>query len=391
MRSKIYKLFSNDAIGGILIIFGTVLAMIFANTQSLTPYYEMFRTVPVAVSVGSFAIAKPLLLWINDGLMAVFFLAVGLELKREFIEGHLAERKNTIMPLMGAFGGMIVPAAIYWFFNHQDKAAMSGWAIPMATDIAFALGILMLFGKRVPVALKVLLVSMAIFDDLGAIAVIAIFYTSKLSVAAMLFAFFIIIVLFLLNRIRVSSLAVYIILGIFLWIAVLKSGIHATLAGILLAIFIPYKSSDGKRSISKELEHDLDGSITYLILPLFAFVNAGVGLGNLSSDVLLHPITLGVALGLFIGKQLGVFFFCWMSVKLGIAKLPKELNWQLIYGISLLAGIGFTMSLFIDSLAFEQAGESVTVLLDGRLGILIGSLISGIAGVLVLKKVLKAA
>lgn len=384
MKEKLYKVFNNDTAGGILLIMATLLAMIIVNIPLLSPFYDKLITMPIEIRVGDFELAKPLLLWVNDGLMAIFFLAVGLELKHEMIEGHLSDRRNMILPLMGALGGMVIPALLYTLFNYGDPIGMNGWAIPMATDIAFALGILMLLGKRVPTALKVLLVSMAIFDDIGAIVVIALFYTDELSLTAMLFALGFITVLWMMNRRGVTSVPSYVLVGLFLWIAVLKSGVHATLAGIVLALFIPYKSKDGKRSIAKDFEHDLDGSITYMILPLFAFANAGILLHDVSMEAILHPIPLGVTLGLFLGKQLGVFSFCWITVRLGLAKLPQDVNWKLVYGISLLAGIGFTMSLFIASLSFENSGTNL--LFDERLGIILGSLLSGIAGYLVLKR-----
>lgn len=385
MREKIYQLFNNDAVGGVLLLMATILAMIIANIPLLSDYYQDIINLTIQIRVGSFEINKPLLLWINDGLMAVFFLAVGLELKREMMEGHLSDKQNILLPLMGAIGGMVVPALIYTLFNGDDPVAMNGWAVPMATDIAFALGILMLLGKRVPTALKVLLVSMAIFDDIGAIVVIAVFYTDALSMQAILFALLFIAILFGMNRRGVTSLPSYVLVGLFLWVAVLKSGIHATLAGIILALFIPHESPDGTRKVAKQFEHDLDSSITYMILPLFAFANAGIALNNLSLDVLTHDITVGVVLGLFVGKQLGVFTFCWVTLQLGWAKLPREINGYLLYGISLLAGIGFTMSLFIASLSFEQSGTNSDLLLDERLGIMIGSILSGVSGYVVLK------
>ena len=384
-----YQVFNNDTAGGVLLIIAAAMAMIVANSP-LSPYYNMLIDIPVSISVGTFEIAKPLLLWINDGLMALFFLAVGLELKREIIEGELSHPKKIILPLLGAIGGMVVPALIYIAFNYDDPIAMNGWAIPTATDIAFALGILMLLGKRVPVALKLFLASLAIFDDIGAIVIIALFYTSELSLSALLVSSVVILLLYIINKRGATELTTYAILGIILWVAVLKSGVHATLAGVILAFFIPLRTSengDGVRSPLKQLEKDLDRSVTFLILPLFAFTNASVVLSNVTLTSLLHPIPLGIALGLFLGKQLGIFGFCYLGVKLGIAHLPQGINWKLLYGISLIAGVGFTMSLFISSLSFEKTG--VNLLFDERLGILVGSILSGVTGYLVLRSALR--
>ena len=384
-----YQVFNNDTAGGVLLIIAAAMAMIVANSP-LSPYYNMLIDIPVSISVGTFEIAKPLLLWINDGLMALFFLAVGLELKREIIEGELSHPKKIILPLLGAIGGMVVPALIYIAFNYDDPIAMNGWAIPTATDIAFALGILMLLGKRVPVALKLFLASLAIFDDIGAIVIIALFYTSELSLSALLVSSVVILLLYIINKRGATELTTYAILGIILWVAVLKSGVHATLAGVILAFFIPLRTSengDGVRSPLKQLEKDLDRSVTFLILPLFAFTNASVVLSNVTLTSLLHHIPLGIALGLFLGKQLGIFGFCYLGVKLGIAHLPQGINWKLLYGISLIAGVGFTMSLFISSLSFEKTG--VNLLFDERLGILVGSILSGVSGYLVLRSALR--
>ena len=385
-----YQVFNNDTAGGVLLIVAAAMAMIVANSP-LAPYYSMLIDIPVRISVGEFEIAKPLLLWINDGLMALFFLAVGLELKREIIEGELSDPKKIILPLLGAIGGMVIPAMIYIAFNYDDPIAMNGWAIPTATDIAFALGILMLLGKKVPIALKLFLASLAIFDDIGAIVIIALFYTSKLSLTALSISAIVILLLYIMNRRGATEITTYAILGLILWVAVLKSGVHATLAGVILAFFIPLKvkckGEDKVRSPLKQLEKDLDRSVTFLIVPLFAFANASVVLSNVTIDSLLHPIPLGIALGLFVGKQVGIFGFCYLGVKFGIAHLPQGINWKLLYGISLLAGVGFTMSLFISSLSFEKTG--VNLLFDERLGILTGSILSGVCGYLVLRNALK--
>ncbi len=388
VQDKLLKSFyESESVGGILLIFSAFFAMLIANSP-LNVYYQELIKLPIEIHIGTFQIAKPLLLWINDGLMAIFFLAVGLELKREILEGELSSPKKVVLPLFGAVGGMLVPALIYTFFNHHDKTAMAGWAIPTATDIAFALGILMLLGKRVPLALKLFLTSLAIFDDIGAVMIIALFYSHELSFLALGVAVSLMALLYTLNKKGVIQITTYAIIGIFLWVAILKSGVHATLAGIILALFIPLKTSrDVERSPLKQLEADLDQSVTFIILPLFAFVNGGIPLTNVTLDYLIHPIPLGIFLGLFLGKQLGVFGFCYLAVKLKIADLPTLINWKILYGASVLAGVGFTMSLFIASLSFEKT--SVNLLYDERLGIMIGSISSALFGFMVLKRALK--
>ncbi len=378
-----------ESAGGILLMMAAVLAMIAANTP-LSVYYDQLIDLPVAVSVGSFEIAKPLLLWINDGLMAVFFFLIGLELKRELVEGELADPSAIVLPAVGAVGGMLAPALLYAYFNYGDAVAMKGWAIPAATDIAFSLGILGLLGTRVPIALKIFLVSLAIFDDIGAIIIIALFYTSDLSMLALSVASACIAVLFVLNRRHVVSLAPYIFVGLIMWVAVLKSGVHATLAGVIMALFIPIKPREGSSySPLKDMEHDLHGVVAFAILPIFAFANAGVQMVGVTVDSFFHSVPVGIALGLFVGKQIGIFGLCWLAVKMGFVTLPESLNMKLLYGVSLLCGVGFTMSLFIGSLAFESSG--VNLLFDERLGIILGSLLSGLAGYLVLAAVLPKA
>lgn len=376
-----------EAASGILLMFAAVLAMIIANSP-LNVYYDLLLDIPVQISVGSFEIAKPLLLWVNDGLMALFFLLVGLELKREFLEGDLSQPGQITLPAIGAVGGMLVPASIYAALNYQDPAAINGWAIPTATDIAFALGILSIIGSRVPLQLKVFLTSLAIFDDLGAIIVIALFYTEQLSVTSLVVAAIVISILFTMNRRGVTSTSHYLFFGIILWVAVLKSGVHATLAGVALALFIPLHGKKDKRSPLKSLEHNLHEMVAFIILPIFAFANAGINLSGVGLEQVLSPVPLGIVLGLFIGKQIGVFGFCWVMIKLGFAKLPEAMNWRLLYGASLLCGVGFTMSLFIGSLAFEQTGDNL--IFQDRLGIIIGSLISGVLGYLIIKSSVKS-
>jgi NhaA family Na+:H+ antiporter len=376
-----------EAAGGILLVFTAAIAMIIANS-ALSTWYDLLIDVPVAIHVGTFAIAKPLLLWINDGLMAVFFLLVGLELKREILEGELSDRRQIALPAAAAVGGMIFPALVYAAFNYNDPIAIQGWAIPAATDIAFALGALALLGSRVPTTLKVLLVSIAIFDDLGAIIIIALFYTSSLSMTALILAAVFVAGLAFLNRRGVTSIAPYALLGLALWVAVLKSGVHATLAGVVTALFIPLREPGTDRSPLKTLEHDLHGVVAFFVLPVFAFANAGVDLRGSGFDALLHPVPMGVAAGLFFGKQLGVFGCGILAVKLGLAQLPAGVSGMSLYGVSLLCGIGFTMSLFVGSLAFEQT--QVNLLFDERLGIISGSIVSGVLGYLVLRSALPA-
>ncbi len=376
-----------EASGGLILMASAVLALVVANSP-LAVYYAALLDVPLAITIGDFGIAKPLLLWINDGLMAVFFLLVGMELKREVLEGHLASLRQAALPAFAAAGGMLVPAAIYVAFNSGDADAMKGWAIPTATDIAFALGVLSLLGKRVPTALKAFLLSVAIFDDLGAIIVIAVFYTADLSWPSLLAAAFFIIALWGLNRAGVTRPAAYILIGIPLWAAVLKSGVHATLAGVVLAMFIPLRAADGNaeaKSASplRELEHTLHPWVAFGVLPAFAFFNAGVAVLNLSLGEVFHPVPLGIMSGLFFGKQVGVMALCWLATRIRVASLPAGVDWWQLYGTSLLCGIGFTMSLFIASLAFGQGGSDYLGL--ERLGILIGSLLCGLCGYAILR------
>lgn len=381
--------FKLESSGGILLMAATVTAMILANSP-WSHYYHDLVELPVTVAFGKFETTKHLLHWINDGLMTLFFLLVGLELKREVVEGQLSKIKNVMLPAIGALGGMIVPAVIYYLFNIDDPEVMRGWAIPVATDIAFALGILSLLGSRVPVSLKVFLTSLAIFDDIGAIIIIAIFYTANLSISALMVAAGCLVVLYFLNISRIAERSPYLVVGFILWLAMLKSGIHATLAGVLLAMFIPLrlKKKDGGSPL-KELEHDLHTAVAFLILPAFAFVNSGIDLHGATAAYVLHNVSLGVGIGLFIGKQIGVFLFCWLGIKLNIARLSKSISYTSLYGVSILCGIGFTMSLFIGTLAFHGPGASYPF--DERIGIIAGSGLSAIVGLFLLSKSLPAA
>lgn len=381
MKSSIQRFLALESASGILLVIAAILAMLVVNSP-FQAWYELLLNTPVAIQIGSLEIAKPLLLWVNDGLMALFFLMVGLEIKREALQGELADLSKAALPVIAALGGMLAPALVYSVINYQDDHAMRGWAIPTATDIAFALGVLSLLGKRVPTSLKLFLLTLAIVDDLGAIIIIAIFYTTKLSALSLAVAASALVILFIMNRRGVLSLTPYLLVGLIMWVAVLKSGVHATLAGVLLAFFIPLrKPEDSEHTVAEGLEHDLHGSVAYVILPLFAFMNTGVSLAGLSLNSMLEPIPLGIAAGLFLGKQLGIFAACWLAIQLRIAQLPTGVSWWELYGVSLLGGIGFTMSLFISSLAFEGS----TVITNDRLGILVGSILSAVIGYLLLR------
>jgi len=373
-----------ESAGGILLIFTTILALILSNSF-MSSFYQSFLHIPVEVKIGSLHLDNSLYHWVNDGLMAVFFLLIGLEVKREILEGQLSSMNQIALPGIAAVGGMLVPALIYLYFNLNNPLAVNGWAIPTATDIAFALGILSLLGKRVPISLKIFLMALAIIDDLGAIVIIAFFYTTNLSVLSITVAFIALVSLILLNMFGVTKKAAYIIIGVVLWISVLKSGVHATLAGVMLAFTIPLNGKGGNNSnISplKEMEHSLHFWVAFFILPLFAFVNAGVNFSGISISQMSGSVPLGILLGLFVGKQLGVFGFSWIAIKLKLAKLPEGSSWLQLYGVSILTGIGFTMSLFIVSLAFVD--DSVFQFTD-KLAILIASFLSGVIGYFILR------
>ncbi|WP_122434875.1 Na+/H+ antiporter NhaA [Pseudomonas viridiflava] len=376
MRNTITRFFQLEAAGGLLLIAAAALALII-NNSPLSWLYNAFLETPVEARIGALHIAKPLLLWINDGLMALFFLVIGLEVKREVLEGHLSKPSQIVLPGAAAIGGMVVPALIYVALNTGNAEALNGWAIPMATDIAFALGVLALLGKRVPVSLKLFLMTLAIIDDLGAIIVIALVYSGELSQLSLILAAVSIIALIAMNRSGVSRLAPYLLVGLVLWICVLKSGVHATLAGVVLAFCIPLRTSS-KASPLLTLEHGLHPWVAYGILPLFAFANAGVSLAGVTMESFTHPVPLGIAAGLLLGKTLGVFGLTWLAVKTRMASLPKEANWGHVLGVSILCGIGFTMSLFVGSLAFEPGVSAYAG--EDRMGILTGSILSAIIG-----------
>jgi NhaA family Na+:H+ antiporter len=369
-----------ESAGGILLLLAAIVALLVANSPLAGFYSELLDTT-VAVQVGALSINKPLLLWINDGLMAVFFFLIGLEIKQEVMEGELSSYSQVILPGMGALGGMIVPAAIYAWLNWGDAVALDGWAIPVATDIAFALALLGVFGSRVPTSLKVFLLTLAIFDDLAAIVIIALFYSGDLAVSSLLIAAVALVIGIVMNRMGVTRTSSYILLGIVLWIAVLKSGVHATLAGVLIAFCVPMRDRKGQSPL-RTLVHDLHGPVAYAILPIFAFANAGLWLGDMSVADLAHPVTLGVILGLLVGKPLGILAFVGIAVALRFVQLPNNVSWLQIVGVAFACGIGFTMSLFIAGLAFEHgSGDYFS---GDRLGILLGSILSAVAAYVLL-------
>jgi len=375
-----------ESAGGILLLFSAAVAMLLANSP-LSSQYNDFLNLPVSLQIGSFSINKTLIHWINDGFMAVFFVLVGMEVKKELFEGALSSYQQAIFPAIAAVGGMIVPALVYWFIAKQDPSLANGWAIPMATDIAFALGIMALLSKQVPLPLKIFLLALAIIDDLGAIVVIALFFSHELSVQALIFSGISILTLVLLNRFRVSALCAYMVVGAILWASVLKSGVHATLAGVIIGFCIPLKGKKGERPLH-DFEHILAPWSSFVILPLFAFANAGVSFDGIDVSMISSPLLLAIACGLIIGKPVGVFGFSYISVKLGLAKLPDGIKFKQIFAVAVLCGIGFTMSMFLASLAFDaDAGESVNTL--SRLGILLGSTVSATLGYLFLKQTTK--
>jgi NhaA family Na+:H+ antiporter len=369
-----------ESAGGLILVFAAILAVVLANSP-LSDIYLRLLELNITVMVENFGVSKPLNLWINDGLMAVFFLLVGLELKREVVEGELSRPDQIALPAMAAIGGLLVPALIYWLINRDNPEGINGWAIPTATDIAFALAILSLLGSRVPASLKVFLTTIAIFDDLAAIIIIAVFYSADLSTTSLALAGVGIIALFTLNRLGVQNLAAYLIVGVFIWLFVLKSGVHATLAGIVVAAFIPLKSGD-RHSPLRHLEHILHPWVAYGVLPVFAFANAGVSFAGVSSDDVYGTVSTGIVMGLFFGKQVGVFAMTALVIGLGLARKPEGSSWAMLYGVALLCGVGFTMSLFIGGLAFEHGGFSQGAAL--RIGVISGSLASGFCGWLVL-------
>ncbi len=378
--SAIREFLRLEAAGGFLLLGAAVLALILANTP-LAWLYDGLLDTAVVVQIGALKLAKPLLLWINDGLMAVFFLLVGLEIKREVAEGELSSWHRAALPALAAVGGIAVPAAFYLLINAGSPETQRGWAIPTATDIAFALGVLTLLGDRAPVALKIFLLAAAIVDDLCAIIIIALFYTENLSLLMLLLGGAGVLLLAILNLLGVKRLAPYLLIGVAIWIAVLKSGIHATLAGVAVALFVP--RGDATDSPLRHLEHMLHPWVSFAIMPIFAFANAGVSFAEVTMADFLAPMPIGIAAGLFIGKQVGVFGVCWAAIRLGFCRLPEGVSWTAFYGVCLLTGIGFTMCLFIGPLALSDPAYAPGI----RLGVFLGSALSGICGYLLLRAV----
>ena len=377
----IRKFFKLKAAPGILLLMAAIVAILVENSFLSDSYSKLLHS-SININISNFSIEKDLHHWINDGLMAIFFLLIGLEIKRELVQGHLSTREQFSLPAVAAIGGITIPAIIYISLNFGNEVTTNGWAIPTATDIAFALGVVTLLGNRIPISLKVTLVAIAIIDDLVAIIIIASFYASDLSIKYLFFAAIATFILFVLNNRKINKLSPYVILGILLWVFVLKSGIHASLAGVLLAQFIPIKPKDtSAHSPLYKLEHSIEPWVNFIILPIFAFANAGVSFSGMKLNLLWDPVTLGIILGLFFGKQIGVMLFTYLGSILKICKLPSDISWAQYYGLSLVTGIGFTMSLFIGSLAFTDPEYQTSV----RLGVLIASLLAGIFGYLTLR------
>ena len=380
IRPALAEFIQQEASGGVVLMIAALLAMLLVNLGGAGLYNGLWAT-PVYVGVDEFRIAKPLILWVNDGLMAVFFFLVGLEVKREILDGQLATWNQAALPVYAAIGGMALPAAIFVAINWGTPENLDGWAIPAATDIAFALGLLALLGTRAPVALKVLLLAIAIIDDIGAIVIIALFYTANLSIPALIGAAVAVVALFLVNRSGSMRTGVYVLIGVALWVFVLKSGVHATLAGVLTALAIPLTDRDGGKGPLVHLEHLLHPYVAFLILPVFAFANAGVSLVGIGPEVALAPLPLGIAAGLVLGKLTGVFGASFIAVKAGLAQMPEGTNWMQIFGLALLTGVGFTMSLFIGNLAFADPAQIDAV----KIGVLAGSITAGALGFIVLR------
>ncbi len=372
--------FKLEAASGILLLISAIIALLISNSQYSEIYFSSLHKY-IFIGINNFGLKLSVLHWINDALMAIFFFFVTLEIKREFIQGELSNTKQALLPIIGAIGGMLVPALIYVFINFNNTETLNGWAIPTATDIAFSIGILSLLGSRVPISLKVFLTALAIIDDLGAIIIIAFFYSGDLSykyLALLLISF---ILLLILNKFNTKKFLPYLVIGLFLWFFTHESGVHATISGVLLACAIPHRKKEHDFSLLLKLEHAISPYVAYLIMPLFAFANAGVSLKGLTFTSFLFPVPLGILLGLFLGKQVGVFLFSYISVKLNFAQMPSNSNWLSFYGVGILTGIGFTMSLFVGNLAFIEN----TQYLDGvKIGVLSGSLLSAAAGYLLL-------
>ena len=368
--------FKLEAASGLLLLISALIALIISNSDYSTLYFEVLKTY-LFVGINNFGIKMSVLHWINDALMAAFFFFVTLEIKREFLQGELSNRKQALLPIIAAIGGMLVPALIYIYINFQNTVTLNGWAIPSATDIAFSLGVLSLLGSRVPLSLKVFLTALAIIDDLGAIVIIAIFYSGDLSIIYLTLLLLTFIGLLILNKLNIKKFLPYLMLGLILWFFTHESGIHATISGVLLATVIPHRKKEKDFSLLTKVEHKISPYVAFGIMPLFALANAGVSLNGVNLNSLLSPVPLGILLGLFVGKQIGVFLFSIVSIKLKIAQMPNNSNWVSFYGVGILTGIGFTMSLFIGNLAFADN----TQYMDGvKIGVLAGSLLSTLVG-----------
>ena len=372
--------FKLEAASGILLLISAIAALIVSNSELSVYYFETLNKY-LFIGINNFGLKLSVLHWINDALMAIFFFFVTLEIKREFLQGELSSIKQAMLPIIGAVGGMLIPALIYIYINIDNPNTLNGWAIPSATDIAFSIGILSLLGSRVPISLKVFLTALAIIDDLGAIVIIAFFYTGDLNIQYLLLMLVTFILLLILNKFSIKKFIPYLILGLFLWFFTHESGVHATIAGVLLASVIPHRKKDHDFSLLIKIEHAISPYVAYMIMPLFAFANAGVSLEGLSLSSLMLPVPLGILLGLFVGKQLGVFVFSYASIKFGLATLPSNSNWVSFYAVGVLTGIGFTMSLFVGNLAFVNNMEYM----DGvKIGVLSGSLLSTVVGFVLL-------
>jgi len=375
-QDRFERVLRSPAIAGVVLLASMLVAFAWVNSP-FADAYEAIHHAPASISIGSFELSKPLILWINEGLMVVFFFLIGLEIKREVFEGQLSSPKQIALPALAALGGMLVPAAIFLAFNNSNEEYIRGWAVPVATDIVLALALLAMLGSRVPIALKVFLTALAIFDDFGTLVIIALAYSEGLSLPSLLMAGLSTVALICLNRLRVASLTAYILIGVFVWVAVLESGVHSTLAGVIIAWCIPMRVAG--RDFLHKVEHDLSPWVALLIVPVFAFFNAGIDLRGVEYSTFFGPLGLGIILGLFIGKQTGVMLGAGLAVLLRIGNKPNGVSWGQLYGAALLSGVGFTMSLFVAGLAFDQPGAVLTV----NLAVVVGSFLSAVSGLLV--------
>ena len=375
------QFFKLESASGLILLFAATIALLISNSNYESLYFNTLQKY-ISLGIGSFSLKLSIIHWINDVLMTIFFFLVSLEIKREMVNGELSNPKQALLPIIGAVGGMVVPALIYIIININSPETLNGWAIPSATDIAFSLGVLSLLGKRVPISLKIFLTALAIIDDLGAIVIIAFFYSGNIEVYYLLLMLAAVLVLVVLNKFNVRNFIPYLLIGVLLWEFTHQSGIHATIAGVLLALLIPHDKKNKKKSLLLKLEHTIAPYVAFIIMPIFAFANAGVSLKGISLSTLLNPVPLGILCGLFFGKQIGVFLFAYLSVKFNLAQKPNNSNWVSLYAVSVLTGIGFTMSLFVGNLAFANS----TMYTDGvKIGVLSGSLLSTLVGYYLLR------